>query len=67
MLQNKLCREVVNVVEAFAVSLVFFSDFMLAPTLGSEIFYKYEGDRLYEIPSNIQNNADAVIVYVAHQ
>ena len=40
---------------------------MLAPTLGSEIFYKYEGDRLYEIPSNIQNNADAVIVYVAHQ
>ena len=40
---------------------------MLAPTLGSQIFYKFEEDRLYESPSNIQNNAAAVIVYVANQ
>ena len=31
-LQNKLCYNVVNVVEAFAVSLVFLLNFMLAPT-----------------------------------
>ena len=40
---------------------------MLAPTLGSQIFYKYEEGRLYEIPNNIQNNAAALIVYVANQ
>ena len=40
---------------------------MLAPTLGSQIFYKYEGGRLYEIPNSIQYNAAAVVVYVANQ
>ena len=40
---------------------------MLAPTLGSQIFYKYEGGRLHEIPNNIQDNAAPVIVYVANQ
>ena len=40
---------------------------MLAPTLESQIFYKFEGDRLYESPNNIQNNAAAVIVYVANE
>ena len=57
----------VNVVEAFVVSLVFLQNVMLAPTLGSQIFYKFEGDWLYEIPNNIQNNVAAVIVYVANQ
>ena len=35
-LQNKLCYNEVNVVEAFVVSLIFLLNFMLAQTLNSQ-------------------------------
>ena len=63
--QNKLCYIMVNVVEAFAVSLVFLLNFMLAPTSNSQTIY--EVGRLLKIPNNIQNNVAAVMVYVAER
>ena len=62
-LQNKLCYNEVNVVEAFVVSFTLLWNFMLAQTVKQ--FYK--AGRSLKISNNTQNNAAAVIVCVAKQ
>ena len=64
-LRSKLRYNVVNVIEAFVVSLIFLLNFMLVQILNSQTILQRR--QVVENLNITQNNATAVIVCVAKQ